>query len=57
VKGEKPPAAVRGLRKAGASSADDGDGDADETEVDGGASGGGDVMNVADLIPRNDIRY
>ena len=56
VKGEKPPAPVRGLRKAGASSADDVDGDGDEAEVDSGVGGGSDVMNVADLLPRNDIR-
>jgi cytoskeleton-associated protein 5 len=55
VKGEKPPAPTRGLRKAGASSADADDADADEGETSGEAAGGGESVNMADLIPRTDI--
>lgn len=55
MKGEKPPAPTRFLRKFGASATDDAD--ADEGDADGGAADGGETVNVADLVPRTDIRY
>ena len=53
VKDEKPPAPTLGLSPKGA---DDEEGGEDE-----GDGGGGDAaaptVNLADLVPRNDIRY
>lgn len=48
MKGEKPPAPTRGA----ASKEDEGEDDEDAEEEAGGAS-----INVADLVPRNDIRF
>lgn len=55
VKGEKPPPPTRGLRKLGSSPGDDGQDD-DDADGDGVSAGGGDTVNVADLVPRTDIR-
>ena len=49
VKGEKPPAATRGLTAAGGGEEDD-----EEEEEGGGAE---EEASVLDLVPRNDIRY
>ena len=48
--GQKPPAPSRGTKS---SSKDGEDEDEEEEEVDGEEGGG---VNVADLVPRNDIR-
>ena len=47
VKGEKPPAPTRGLSPAEV--------EAEAEEEDDDATDGG-GMNIADLVPRNDIR-
>ena len=49
VKGEKPPPATRGATKA------DGEDENDEEEEE--EEGGPEGINVADLVPRNNIRY
>ena len=50
VKGEKPPPPTRGLSPAEQAEAEE-----EEEDNDGGGEGGG--MNIADLVPRNDIRF
>ena len=56
MKGEKPPAPTLGQSPKGG---DDDEGG--EDEQDGGGGGGGEdatpAINMADLVPRNDIRY
>lgn len=49
VKGQKPPAPIRGLEAAG--EADD-DADADDDDADKESDG----PNIVDILPRNDIR-
>lgn len=54
VKGEKPPAPTLGLSPKGADDEEGG-----EDAEDGGGGGGDDAaptVNLADLVPRNDIR-
>lgn len=48
--GAKPPAPTRGLQKGGGDSAGEDEGE------DAEADEGGDNVNVADLVPRNEIR-
>ena len=52
VKDEKPPAPTRGVASK-TSTGDQGESTADDVEEDSAAS----VTNLADLIPRTDIRY
>lgn len=55
MKDEKPPAPTLGLTPKGADDEEGG-----EVEGDGGGGGGeaaAPTVNLADLIPRNDIRY
>ena len=55
VKGEKPPAPTLGVAPKG------GDGGDEEDGAEEGGGGGEDnatpAVNLADLVPRNDIRY
>ena len=54
MKGEKPPAPTLGLAPKGTDAENGG-----EDEEDGGGGGGGEAsqaVNLADLVPRNDIR-
>ena len=51
VKGQKPPTATRG-----ASPGEEGGEDEDEDDDGDGDGDGGGGVNVADLVPRTDIR-
>lgn len=49
MKGQKPPAPIRGARPS------DGGGDDDDDDNEEGGAGGEDDDSAADLVPRNDI--
>lgn len=52
VKGEKLPTPVRGVKVE-----EDGGAEAEDDDEEGGDGDGEGGINVADLVPRNDIRY
>ena len=52
MKGEKPPAPTRGIRPLEGTG---GDGEEGAEDVEDGGTGGG--IDVADLLPRTDIRF
>ena len=54
VKDEKPPAPTLGLSPKGAD--DDDEGEDGEDGGGGGEEGAAPTVNLADLVPRNDIR-
>lgn len=54
MKGEKPPAPTLGQAPKGG---DDDEGGDDEEDGGGGGEDATPAVNMADLVPRNDIRY